>query len=95
MLGCRHFKGKHTADNINEAFMELLAFYGISAKVTDVVTDSAANMMKAFSDFGLPGFQEDKDDHEDYDERSDDEITSDNEDDHMDEEIYWLPERSS
>ena len=88
MLGCRRFKGKHTAGNINEAFMELLAFYGISAKVTDVVSDSAANMMKAFSDFGLPGFQEDKDDHEDYDEWSDDEITSDNEDDHMDEEIY-------
>ena len=57
MLACKRFHGRHNADNIFQAYLELVTSFDISDKVSDIVTDSAANMLKAFKDFGLPGFE--------------------------------------
>ena len=62
MLACKRFHGRHTADNIFQAYLEMVTSFDISDKVSDIVTDSAANMLKAFREFGLPGFQLDSDD---------------------------------
>ena len=56
IANCKCFRGRHTSDSINEVFQELLAYYDIFDKVSDVVTDSAANMLRAFANFGLSGF---------------------------------------
>ena len=55
MLACSHFKGSHTAEAINEKFQKELISFEILSKVSFIVTDSAANMIKAFS---LPCFEE-------------------------------------
>ena len=55
MLACSHFKGSHTAEAINEKFQKELISFEILSKVSFIVTDSAANMIKAFS---LPCFKE-------------------------------------
>ena len=57
MLACKRFRGRHNAQNISEAYLELATSFAIEGKVSDVITDSAANMMKAFRDFGLPGYE--------------------------------------
>ena len=55
MLACSHFKGSYTAEAINEKFQKELISFEILSKVSFIVTDSAANMIKAFS---LPCFEE-------------------------------------
>ena len=57
MLTCKRFRGRHNAQNISEAYLELATSFAIEDKISDVITDSAANMMKAFRDFGLPGYE--------------------------------------
>ena len=57
MLACKRFRGRHNAQNISEAYLVLATSFAIEDKVSDVVTDSAANMMKAFRDFSLPGYE--------------------------------------
>ena len=54
LLACNKFTGRHTAPNLLKHFQEVVEKFGITSKVKYVVTDSAANMVKAFS---LPGFQ--------------------------------------
>ena len=54
MLACKCFHDRHTANNIFKAYLELVASFDISDKVLDVVTESAANMLKTFNDFELP-----------------------------------------
>lgn len=41
--------GRHTAENISEAFESMLAEFSIADKVTYVISDNASNMVKAFS----------------------------------------------
>lgn len=54
MLSCSRFKGSHTAEAINEKFQKETMSFGIMPKITYIVSDSAANMIKAFS---LPFFE--------------------------------------
>ena len=54
MLGCIRFRGSHTADAIAEQFSTTAATYDLNDKISHIVTDNAANMLKAFS---LPGFE--------------------------------------
>ena len=54
MLACARFKGSHTAEAINEKFQKEAITFGILSKISFIVTDSAANMIKAFS---LPCFE--------------------------------------
>lgn len=55
MLACTRFKGRHTGDAIRREYEETVTCYEIGHKVSNIVTDNASNMIKAFS-FSLPGF---------------------------------------
>ena len=52
MLACRQFHGSHTADKIYEVFEEIVSVFDINSRISTIVTDNAASMVKAFS---LPG----------------------------------------
>ena len=54
MLACQRFRGSHTTERIHEAYERTIATYGLNNLVTVIVTDNAANMIKAFS---LPGMK--------------------------------------
>ena len=54
MLACTRFRGSHTAENISHQVDEVLTVYNIIPKVTNIITDNAANMIKAFT---LPGYE--------------------------------------
>ena len=56
MLACSRFKGKHTAEKILQEYEEAVSSFEIGHKVSNIVTDNAANMVKAFN-FPLPGFE--------------------------------------
>jgi len=58
MLGCQRFRGQHSADNISNAYDEVTASYDLTGKVSNVITDNASNMLKAFR---LPGFNTEPD----------------------------------
>ena len=71
MFACSRFHGSHTGDAISEQFEKIVASFEISNKVLFMITDSASNMMKAFS---LPGFEEEDDDDSENDELEEDEF---------------------
>ena len=54
VLSCTRFNGRHTADNIYTHYDEVIRIFDIQKKVSHIISDSAANILKAFS---LPGFQ--------------------------------------
>ena len=54
MLSCSHFRGLHTADAIMDRFQTVISEFDIFTKLTFTITDSAANMLKAFSN---PSFE--------------------------------------
>ena len=54
MVACKRFRGSHTAENIHEMFEETIAPYDLTQKIPAIVTDNAANMVKAFC---LPGME--------------------------------------
>ena len=56
MLACSCFCGSHTVDAIAEEYERVVASFHLTQKLSFVITDSASNMIKAFS---LPGFEED------------------------------------
>ncbi|RXN19675.1 zinc finger BED domain-containing 4-like protein [Labeo rohita] len=70
LLSCEHIQGHHTAKHIYEKYEEVLRCWNVQRGVIRVVTDSASNMVKAFS---LPGFNEFGDllDHDVGDEETD------------------------
>lgn len=47
-LACRRMYGKHTYDNIAEMIDKVLSEFNIQNKTTLIVTDNAANFVKAF-----------------------------------------------
>lgn len=53
MIACKRFSGRHTADNIIAQYEEVVNEFQISEKVAHVISDNAANMVKAFK---LPGY---------------------------------------
>ena len=72
VLGCIRFKGRHTAEKIYQHYEDIILQFGLGNKVRHIVTDTASNMVKAFS---LPGYEE---------EIQENEIISDEEDDEHD-----------
>lgn len=48
VLDCASFEGKHTSDNISNKCAAIVESYEIQDKIAFVVTDNAANMVKAF-----------------------------------------------
>lgn len=57
VLGCNRVHGRHTADNIQLWFDEVVSKFGICHKIKHIVTDSGANIKKAFA---LPGYEVDR-----------------------------------
>ena len=81
MLACSRFHGSHTGEAILEEFLKCIAGFNITSKVSYIVSDSAANMVKEFS---LPGFEElgidsnqDDDDDNDFEDLDTDETRND------------------
>lgn len=60
MVSCKRFRGQHCAENIRQEYEEAVACYNKADKITNIVTDNATNMAKAFQ-VTLPGFTCDKD----------------------------------
>lgn len=48
VLACKRIKGRHTNDVITKLICEVFCEYGITNKVTRVVTDNGFNFVKAF-----------------------------------------------
>ena len=65
MLSCSRFRGSHTGDAIAEEFEKIITSFELSRKLGFTVSDSASNMLKAFS---LPSFEEDEEDDDEDDE---------------------------
>lgn len=47
-LACRRMLGRHTYDNIAEIIDKVVTEFDIQSKTTLIVTDNAANFVKAF-----------------------------------------------
>ena len=75
MLVCKRFTGRHTADNIVAQYEEVINAFHIRGKITNIVTDNASNMIKAFR---LPGFVVDECDPESDSDDDDSEVDIDN-----------------
>ena len=70
VLGCNRVVGRHTAENLMLWYDEIVSDFCVSEKVKHVITDSAANIKKAFT--SLPGFEVESDsDNVDEDESDD------------------------
>ena len=54
LLSCKRFRGAHTGEAIFECYQDIIDEYKILSKTLSTVTDSASNMIKAFS---LPGYE--------------------------------------
>jgi len=55
VLNCRPFEGSHTGLQIADSFQAMLELWGIAKNRCHlVISDSAANMVKAFRDLGIP-----------------------------------------
>ncbi|XP_078026436.1 zinc finger BED domain-containing protein 4-like [Epinephelus lanceolatus] len=48
LLDCRRFTGKHCGERIASEFDEIVEEYGISNKISFILTDNASNMKRAF-----------------------------------------------
>ena len=57
VLGCNRVVGQHTAENLMLWYDEIVSDFCVSEKVKHVITDSAANIKKAFT--ALPGYEDD------------------------------------
>ncbi|MGH0147837.1 UNVERIFIED_CONTAM: hypothetical protein FKN15_073738 [Acipenser sinensis] len=55
IVACKRFKGSNIADNIHHMYKETIACYNLAHHVSTIVTDNAANMVKAFT---LPGMED-------------------------------------
>lgn len=51
------FYGSHTANLLLQTYENVISSYGIHDKLVRLVTDNAANNLKAFQDLILPGFE--------------------------------------
>ena len=61
VLACKPMTGAHTAEHIAELYDSILLDYGLTHKVSAVVSDNASNMVKAFR---LPGYVVDAEIHD-------------------------------
>jgi hypothetical protein len=57
LLDCSAFHVRHTSANITTRLLDIIAEFDISLKVTAVVSDNAANVVKAIDDAGIVGLR--------------------------------------
>ena len=69
MLACKRFRGRHTAENIQEEYEDIIETFDLQGKVSGVNSDNASNMVKAFALPGMEIFQleEDSEEHDEED----------------------------
>ena len=65
VMTCRHFPERHTANNLSEWFQNEVANFRIKSKLVRIGTDSPANMLKAFREFGTPEVIENETEYDD------------------------------
>ena len=63
MLICNRFKGRHTGESIFQEYESTISTFEITSKVKHIITDHAANMLKAFN---LPGFTQESEEEDDF-----------------------------
>ncbi|CAF0941124.1 unnamed protein product [Rotaria sordida] len=78
LLSFAPLKGRHTADVLLAEFEKVINYYRIEKKLVRLITDNAANNIKAFDNILLPGFETY---FENDDRNNDDESLQDNDDD--------------
>ncbi|KAK0146146.1 hypothetical protein N1851_014558 [Merluccius polli] len=66
LLDCRCFTGKHCGEQIASEFDEIVEEYGISNKISFILTDNASNMKRAFK-VRLPDSEQPESDSDDLD----------------------------
>lgn len=66
LLDCRRFTGKHCGERIASEFDEIVEEYGISNKISFILTDKASNMKRAFK-VRLPDSEQPESDSDDLD----------------------------
>ncbi|KAL7403893.1 hypothetical protein ABVT39_006519 [Epinephelus coioides] len=66
LLDCRRFTGKHCGERIASEFDEIVEEYGISNKISFILTDNASNMKWAFK-VRLPDSEQPESDSDDLD----------------------------
>ena len=69
MLACRRFEGIHTAENVLTNYEDIITQFNLQGKVGYIITDNAANMLKAF--VKLPGAELERGDDSESDEDED------------------------
>ena len=69
MLACRRFEGIHTAENVLTNYEDIITQFNLQGKVGYIITDNAANMLKAF--VKLPGAEVERSDDSESDEDED------------------------
>ena len=98
MLACKRVKGRHTSENIHLEYEGIVANFDIAGKISHIVTDNAANMVKAFN-FELPGFNIGEEHNRDSDSNTESDYGEDGDNepvitDMVDDTVYELiPER--
>lgn len=72
MLACRRFEGLHTAENVLSNYQDIIEQFNLDGQVGYIITDNAANMLKAFVKFpGMETESGDTESDEDDDEEED------------------------
>ena len=92
MVACHRFQGRHSAGNLYGVFQGLVVSYKISNKISSIITDNAANMIKAFS---LPGYINTYQESDDCESEDNDENHSEPIFDHKDGVLDLLPSTRS
>ena len=69
MLACRRFEGIHTAENVLTNYEDIITQLNLQGKVGYIITDNAANILKAF--VKLPGAEVERGDDSESDEDED------------------------
>lgn len=69
MLICNRFKGRHTGESIFQEYESTISTFEITSKVKHIITDHAANMLKAFN---LLGFTQESEEEDNFEEDNED-----------------------
>lgn len=80
MISCSRFRRRHVSENIHSEYEEVIASYRLTNKISYIVSDNAANMVKAFN-YALSGYdlekEEQSDDENDESDEFDDDLADD------------------
>ena len=90
MLACRRFEGINTAENVLTNYEDIITQFNLQGKVGYIITDNAANMLKAFDKLPVEEVERGDDSESDEDEDQDFYIPVDSR-----EKFYHIPQHIS